>query len=99
MPRRVHSTIPVYDCPEMSGDESSTPPDPAEALNDIVDDTAARDEAIEWVHAQFSMGSTAEEIVADLVSQGWEENDAAELVEQVRQMTRRERGVVTRADV
>ena len=84
----------------MSNDEPSHPPkDPADALNEVVDDSEAHNEAIEWAHTQFTADRTAEDITADLVSQGWEGTDAAELVEQVRRMTRRERGVVTRQDV
>ena len=40
-----------------------------------------------------------EEVTADLVSNGWGEEDAAEIVEEQRQATRRQRGVVTRDDV
>jgi len=81
-------------------DHYNPPLDPAHTpFDEIVDDAPAIDAAAEWSREQLLAGRVAEEIVSDLVAQGWDEDEAAGLVEEVRKLTRHERGVVTRDTV
>ncbi len=80
-------------------DRERNPDDPAEALEHVVDDLAYREETADWIREQLLHERVAEEVVSELVAQGWDAEEAHSLVEQVRRLTRRERGVVTREDV
>lgn len=47
----------------------------------------------------MAKGRTPEDLASELVSNGWDEDDAAGIVENARRQTRHLRGVVTRDDV
>ena len=91
----------------MSGPISPDPPPPppaAEAgsappLERVVDDDTPRVEAIEWAVERLYDDRPFEEIEAALLAGGWSEDDAAEIVEEARQQTRRHRGALTRDQV
>jgi hypothetical protein len=68
-------------------------------LEHVVDDLTVKEQWADWIHAELATGRTAEQIAADMVDQGWDSDEAAELVETVRKLTRAERGVVTREEV
>jgi hypothetical protein len=73
--------------------------DPSSPLDHVVDDSSARDECVQWAFAQLGGGSqTAEEVVADLVANGWSRDDAEAIAEEARRRTRVHRGVTTRED-
>ncbi|HEV7299288.1 MAG TPA: hypothetical protein VGN72_07985 [Tepidisphaeraceae bacterium] len=81
-------------------DHANSPPDQAGSpFDQIINDDGAIDAAAEWSREQLLAGRVAEEIVGDLVAQGWDEDEASGLVEEVRKLTRDERGVVTRDTV
>ena len=89
----------IASSPEDSGEREPVvePPTARDAaLEHVVDDLAARQECAEWAFEELSKGQTAEALTAELVSNGWGEEDAADLVEMVRRQTRDVRGVVTR---
>jgi hypothetical protein len=65
-------------------------------LAHIVDDTQARKQCIAWIYAQIISKRTPEEIEADLVGNGWNPDDVAIMVDEVRKDTRESRGVFTR---
>ncbi len=62
----------------------------------IVDDSAAREQATEWARDELLAGRNADELTAELIEQGWDEDDARLMVEAERKDTRAERGVLTR---
>jgi hypothetical protein len=74
-------------------------PDPAEALANIVDDTAEVLEAHRWAREELIEGRMPEELVAEMTAGGWELDEAERIVETARKDTRAERGVVTREDI
>jgi hypothetical protein len=80
-------------------DAPPVPPDPAAALSQIVDDEDKTLEAEYWAVDQVLAGITPEDIVADLLEQGWSSDRAEEIAEQARKITRSQRGVVTREDI
>lgn len=67
-------------------------------LDNVVDDTAARDTCAEWAFGEIGGGRAAEEVAADLVANGWSQDDAEQIAEQARQRTRAQQGVTTRQD-
>jgi hypothetical protein len=73
--------------------EDSTP------LDHIVDDSEQRAECREWIHREFSEGRGADDILAELIGNGWPTEDAETMVEEGRRATRHLRGVVTRDEV
>jgi hypothetical protein len=77
---------------------ADVPSDPT-PLDQIVDDYAPRQEALQWATAQLADGRTFEDISAHLIQTGWTESDAAEIVEEARQQTRHYRGAVTRQQI
>ena len=77
---------------------ADAPSDPT-PLDQIVDDYAPRQEALQWATAQLAAGRTFEDISAHLIETGWSEPDAAEIVEEARQQTRHYRGAVTREQI
>lgn len=79
--------------------DASTLPAEAQQLDSVVDDLQPRMEASDWACEELLKGRLAEEVAADLVGNGWGEEDADQIVEEQRQATRRLRGVVTREDV
>ncbi len=89
----------------MPDDESnlsaaSNPGPPPSPLDEIVDDVEVREDAIEWSRQQLHAGRTVEEIAAELVTgYGWDEDDALGLVEEVRKLSRGERGILTRETI
>jgi hypothetical protein len=77
--------------------EQNEQPDSASSPFDaIVDDTAERAAASEWARQQLLADRDGDEVIADLVSQGWSDDDAAMIVETERKRTRAQRGVLTR---
>jgi hypothetical protein len=85
-------------------DETSTAQQPttspeASPFDEIVDDVAQCDAAVEWAREQVLAGRTVEAISAELVEQGWEADEVEGMVEAVRKLTRAERGIVTREHV
>jgi hypothetical protein len=79
-------------------------PGPAESpnaapLDHIVDDFDARRSWSDWAVDQMASGRTAEEVAAELVVNGWGEEEAAEMAEAARKATRHLRGAITRAEV
>jgi hypothetical protein len=80
-------------------DEDGGAIDPAEALSNVRDDGEGREEAVRWAGEQMILERGAEELIAELVAEGWDREGAEEIVEEARKETRRERGVVTREDV
>ncbi|MDB5323342.1 MAG: hypothetical protein JWN40_4973 [Phycisphaerales bacterium] len=74
------------------------PSDPS-PLNDVVDDYAPRQDALEWATAELAAGRTFEHLTARLITTGWSQSDAAEIVEEARQQTRHYRGAVTREQI
>ena len=68
-------------------------------LEHIVDDLSTKEECADWVAKEIFAGRAAEAVVEDLVAGGWDQEEAASLVEYVRRATRSQRGVVTREDV
>ena len=77
---------------------ADAPSDPS-PLDQIVDDYAPRQEALQWATAQMAAGRTFEDISTHLIQTGWSESDAAEIVEAARQQTRHYRGAVTREQI
>jgi hypothetical protein len=72
--------------------------DPA-LLDHIVDDFDAKRSWSDWAVDQMAAGRTAEEVAAELVANGWGEEDAAEMAEAARKATRHLRGAITREEV
>lgn len=64
----------------------------------IVDDTDAREQSAEWAYSEIAGGRSPEEVAADLVANGWSQDDADSIAEQARQRTRGRRVVVTGQD-
>lgn len=81
------------------GDEARAGEPDAGPLEHIVDDLEAKEECADWIFGELTKGRTAESIAEELVENGWREDDANDLVERVRRLTRGERGVVTRDEV
>jgi hypothetical protein len=67
------------------------PPAPVASEDTIIDDRDARAELEAWIHTEFVSGRQADEILAALVEQGWPDDDAETLVEQIRKQTRHRR--------
>jgi hypothetical protein len=44
-------------------------------------------------------GRVADDLLSELIAEGWDIDEAEEIVEEARKSTRRERGVITREDV
>ena len=76
----------------------SDAPNPS-PLEQVVDDFAPRQDALEWAITQLAANRTFEDISAHLMQAGWSESDAAEIVEEARQQTRHYRGAITREQI
>jgi len=87
------SEAPREDVPQPALAESSA------ALTQVVDDLSAQQQAADWLISEMLKGRTPEELETELQATGWTPEEASDLVEKVRRHTRRERGVLTRADV
>jgi hypothetical protein len=72
---------------------------PPEPLDRVVDDDTPRIEAIEWAVEELYDDRPFEEVEGELVAGGWSPDDAAAVVEEARQRTRRHRGATTRDQV
>jgi hypothetical protein len=87
----------------MTDTPSEVPrPDAAEEsspLETVVDDDTPKIEAVEWAVEELYDDRPFEEVQADLVAGGWAPDDAAAVVEEARQRTRRHRGATTRDQV
>jgi hypothetical protein len=77
----------------------SLPLDPAAALSHIEDDETALHEAQLWAAEQLIQGRTPEELIAQMTTDGWDTDQAEQIVETARKETRQQRGVITRDDV
>ncbi|HET6251146.1 MAG TPA: hypothetical protein VFE47_25920 [Tepidisphaeraceae bacterium] len=82
--------------PEPPGKDQPPADNP---LEHIVDDTEERGDCHEWIYRQFVAGRGADEILAELIGNGWPADDAEAWVEQSRRATRHLRGVITREGV
>jgi hypothetical protein len=83
---------------------SSDPIEPIAAesaapLDHIVDDFDARRSWGDWAVDQMAAGRMAEDVAAELVANGWDPEDAAEMAESARKATRHLRGAITRQEV
>ena len=72
--------------------------DDASPFENIVDDTEAREQSAEWAYGEIAGGRSPEDVAADLVANGWSQDDAEGIAEQARQRTRGRRGVTTGQD-
>jgi len=61
----------------------------------IIDDDTPRTAALDWAKQQFIAGVDGDVIATDLSAQGWSADDVEQIVEDARQQTSDERGVVT----
>jgi len=68
-------------------------------LDRVIDDLEPKEAWFEWAVDEMAKGRCPEELAAEMVAQGWGEEDAAELVETARRRTRHLRGVITRDEV
>jgi hypothetical protein len=86
---------------EAPSPEELPPEDDSEnsPLDHVVDDLDEERELAEWADAALVAGRTPEELVDELLEQGWSRDDAEVRVEAARVRTRRERGILTRDDV
>ena len=78
--------------------DAHLPNDP-DSLNHIIDDLSTREQCADWIAEGLIEGRTVESLTEELVANGWHEDDASDLIEQVRRLTRNQRGVVTRNDI
>jgi hypothetical protein len=83
---------------------TDTPPEPtspnaSSPLDRVVDDDTPRIEAVEWAVDELYEDRPFEDVEAELVAGGWAPDDAAAVVEEARQRTRRHRGATTRDQV
>jgi hypothetical protein len=84
---------------EPSSEIDGQDPDPAEALNQVIDDSGPREACGRWAVQQLAAGQTVEAVVEELISGGWSTDDAEEIAEQARRQTRHLRGGATQSDV
>jgi hypothetical protein len=77
---------------------TDVPPDPL-PLDQVIDDYAPRQEAIEWATGELTDGQSFEEVHRHLTESGWSEADASQIVEEARGLTRHVRGALTRDQV
>jgi hypothetical protein len=78
---------------------SSENHDSGSPLEKIVDDETPKLECSDWAFDEIAAGRLVEEVVADLMANGWSHDDAEEICEDARRRTRAHRGVTTREDV
>ena len=71
------------------GPAAPDPRQPTPSLEYVVDDLGPREACADWILEQMTAGHSAEELTAELIAQGWDEDDAESLVEYVRRATRR----------
>jgi hypothetical protein len=83
----------------LQPEDPDPPIDPVAALSNIQDDESARREAVLWAGELLIVGQAAEDLVSELIAEGWSTDEADEIVEEARKSTRRQRGVITRDDV
>jgi hypothetical protein len=77
---------------------SDAPPNPS-PLDQVIDDYAPHQEAIEWAVDELVAGRPFEETIARLVETGWPQADALQIVEEARGLTRHVRGAMTRDQI
>jgi hypothetical protein len=78
---------------------SHTLVDAAAALSHVTDDLEQRLEADQWAQEQLLAGQSPEDLLTEMLSQGWDTADAEPIIENARKQTRGERGILTRDDV
>jgi hypothetical protein len=89
----------VDDSPHPEIGLAPSQPVDSNPLEHVVDDREAKVAWGEWAVEEMTKGRCAEELIAELTANGWDEDDAAELAENARRQTRHLRGVITRDDV
>jgi len=83
---------------EPSSEANEQHPDPAAALNQIIDDSGPREASGQWAVDQLAAGQSVEAVVEELIAGGWSTDDAEEIAEQARRQTRHLRGGITHED-
>src|SRR5438876_10584516 len=73
--------------------------DLAARLENIVDDSEAREQCARWAREQILAGRPVEDVAANLTTAGWQPDEAGEIAEQARRETREQRGLTTRQQV
>ena len=81
----------------MSDEPAKVPPE--NPLDSIVDDESAVAECQLWAIEQVTAGRDPDDVAAELVAGGWDQDAAAHIAEVARRQTRHLRGVVTRDEV
>jgi hypothetical protein len=79
--------------------DHAEPPDSDDPLAHVIDDEAARTAARKWCTERMIAGESPDDLVPQLIENGWSSDDAELIVEEVRRETRALRGVRTREDV
>lgn len=77
---------------------SNSADDIAARLGQVQDDVDATSECRRWLTESMREGATCEELLAQLIGNGWHRDQAEALVEEVRKQTRESRGVLTQRD-
>ena len=86
--------------PESAAPPIAEPvPTAAEEFVVADDEPPAMEPAIEWTSRELIKGMSFEAATTQLIANGWPPDAAEHIVEEARQRTRQERGVVTREDV
>jgi hypothetical protein len=67
-------------------------------FGEIVDDTEALAECKAWAYGELATGRMPEDVEAELVGNGWSQDNAASIVEEARRRTRHIRGTITQGD-
>ena len=75
------------------------PEDASTPLDQVVDDYAPQQEAVEWATTELADGRSFDEVTGRLVQTGWSDADANNIVEQARLQTRHYRGALTREEI
>ena len=78
----------------------SDPEIPSNPDFEVIDDLEEHVRAEDWARAEMLQNDRApDDLIAELVQKGWEDDAATDVVEKIRKETRAQRGVVTRDDV
>ena len=85
--------------PQPSPPQTIVPAETPAPLDHVVDDETPRTEALEWAVEALYDDRPFEDVEGDLAAGGWSVDDAAEIVEEARRLTRRHRGALTRDQV
>jgi hypothetical protein len=69
------------------------------SFDHIVDDGSPRQAAADWAWGEIGSGRSPEDVVADLVTNGWSSDEADQICEEARRSTSRLRGGTSRREV